>query len=268
MVKKLFKHELFALGRVLLLVQGILLVIALLTRALQFFEMDHFAYDIVLVFTIIFLVIGNVVNLIAPLIMGMVRYYKHLFTAEGYLSFTLPITPAQHILTKLSATLVFQVTAVFASLLSVVIATAGEVLGEIWLAIDYLLNQLNTVAEGHVVVFAMELLALCVVVFLSELLLYYGCISIGQLFRKNRVLAAVGVYFAYYVVMQILSTVFTVVMGIVGSNMEGTDYIPTAQEIIAAIHIGLCGLIVWTLIVSAVYFLISHTIIRKKLNLE
>ncbi len=268
MVKKLFKHEFFALGRVLFLVQGILLVISAFARMLQFFESDQIAYDIIFGFTVFFLVIANVVNLAVPLIMGVVRYYKNLFTAEGYLSFTLPITPAQHLLVKLFATLVFQIFAVCVSILSVVIATAGEVLREIWLAAQYLLNQLNAVAEGHVVLFAMELLVLCVVVFLSELLLYYGCISIGQLFRKNRVLAAVGVYFAYYVILQIISTVFTVVIGIVGSNVDAAEYIPTVQEVVAAIHVGLCGLIVWTLIVSTVYFLISHTIMRKKLNLE
>ncbi len=268
MVKKLFKHECFALGRVLLIVQGILLAVALSTRVLQFFEFDHFAYDIVLVLAVIVLILANTVNLIAPLIMGVVRYYKNLFTAEGYLSFTLPVTPAQHLVVKLSATLLFQVIAVCVSLVSVVIATAGEVLGEIWLAVQYLLNQLNSVAAGHTALYAIEVIVLCVVVFLSELLLYYGCISIGQLSRKNRVLAAVGVYFAYYVIVQILSTVLTIVLGVIGSNTESVDYVPTAQEIIAVIHIVLCGLIVWTLIVSAVYFLISHTIMRKKLNLE
>ncbi len=269
MVKKLFKHECFALGRVLLLVQGILLAVALSTRVIQFFEADHFAYNMVLVLAVIVLVIANLVNLMAPLVMGVVRYYKNLFTAEGYLSFTLPVTPAQHLFVKLSATLVFQLLAVCVSLVSVVIATAGEVLSEIGLAVQYLLNHLNIVAQGHTVLFVIEWIVLCAVVFLSQLLLYYGCISIGQLSRKkNRVLAAVGVYFGYYVIVQIISTVFTIVMGIISDNMEIADYVSTAQETIAAIHIGLCGLIVWTLIVSAVYFLISHTIMRKKLNLE
>lgn len=268
MVGKLFRHECMALGRVLPLVQGILLVIALFTRILQFFETDHFAYGIFLTLAIVFLVIANVANLVAPLIMGVTRYYKNLFTAEGYLSFTLPITPAQHILTKLSATLVFQIAAVCTSLLSVVIATAGEVLGEIGLAAQYLFGHLNTLAEGHTALFVIELIMLSMVVFLSQLLLYYGCISIGQLSRKNRVLAAVGVYFAYYVIMQIISTVFTVVVSMFGSETDIVDYSVTSHEVIAAIHIALCGMIVWTLIVSAVYFLVSHTIIRKKLNLE
>lgn len=268
MVKKLFRHECFALGRVLLLVQGILLAVALSTRVLQFFETDHFAYDIVFTLAVIVLVMANVVNLVAPLVMGVLRYYKNLFTAEGYLTFTLPVTPAQHLFVKLFSALVFQLLAVCISLVSMVIATAGEVLSEIGLAAQYLLNQLNMVADGHVVLFVIELIVLGVVVFLSQLLLYYGCISLGQLSRKNRTLAAVGVYFAHYVIVQILSTVFSTAIGSAGENMEIAEYFSTAQEIIAIIHIGLCGLIVWTLLVSTVYFLISHTIMRKKLNLE
>lgn len=265
MVKKLFRHECFALGRVLVFVQGILLAVALSTRVIQFFEFDHFVYDIIFGFAVVVLVLANMVNLVAPLVMGVVRYYKNLFTAEGYLSFTLPVTPAQHILVKLLASLVFGLLAVFTSLISVAIATAGDVFVEIVWAARYLLRELHTVTTGHIVLYVIEWTVLFTVTFVSQLLFYYGCISIGQLSRKNRILTAVGVYFAHYAIMQVLGTIFTIVLGLIG---EHVDYVPTAQETLALIHVVSCGSIVWVLTLGAAYFLISHTIIRKRLNLE
>lgn len=266
MVKKLFKHECLALGRVLWIIQLILPIVAVFTRVLQLFESDNVVYDIIFVFGILTFVVANLVNLAAPVIMAVVRYYKNLFTAEGYLTFALPVSPTQHLFVKLCAAVVFQLSACVISVLSVVIATAGDVLHEVLLAAQYLLNMLGTVCQGHLPLFIAEAVVLLFTVMLSEFLLYYACISIGQLFRKNRVLGAVGVYFAYYMIMQLISTVFMIVMSVAGSGELPVEL--TAEQIIAAVHIVLCGLIVWSLLMAALYFFISHTIMRKKLNLE
>ena len=83
MVRKLLKHELFALSRVLFITQGIVLVAAAFLRVLQIFESDHFVYDIVFFFACLLYGATVLVNLVAPVVMAVVRYYRNLFTAEG-----------------------------------------------------------------------------------------------------------------------------------------------------------------------------------------
>lgn len=269
MVSKLYKHECYALARVLFPVQIILLAVSTMARLLQLLEVDHWAYELVFGSAVFFLVIANVVNLVFPLIFGIIRYYKNLFTTEGYLSFTLPVSPAQHLFVKLTATLTFGAIAVVASVLSLAIATAGEVFLEILKAAGYLLDMLADVAEGHLALYIVEIVVLLIVSFCSELLLFYTCISIGQLARKNRVLAAVGVYFIYYVITQVLGTVLSVVVIAVSETTLfeaiGTFFM---EHTITAIHLLLCGWALLSLFFAGLWFLISHTIIRKKLNLE
>lgn len=269
MVKKLFKHELFALSRVLFIMQGILLVASVFLRILQFFETEHFVYSIVFFFAALLYGTAVLVNLMSPMVMAVVRYYRNLFTAEGYLSFSLPVTAAQHLIVKALSALVFQVIAWGVTALSLVIVMAGDVLHEVGLAAEYLFKQIPADAAGHIFLWGVELLAFFAVLFLSQAFLYYGCISIGQLARKNRVLAAVGVYFGYYVVTQIFATILTVLMAIFGDRIPFDALVEFAgTHPIAFVHLCLGSMLLLAAVFTALYFLVSHTIIRKRLNLE
>lgn len=269
MVAKLYKHELAALARVLIPVQCILLGVSALARLLQLFESDHLVYEIVFGSSVFFLVVANLVNLVLPLVMGIVRFYRNLFTGEGYLTFTLPVTPAGHLFVKLAAAFTFAAVSLAVSLVSVGIATIGEVFGEILLAIRYLLDQLTALVGGHTTLFLLEFLVLLAAAFCCELLLFYTCICLGQLSRKNRVLAACGVYFIYYVIGQIIGTVFSVVFSLFYEQLPLDVVLAFAQKNpVLTVHLVLGILIVGSLLGAGLWFLISHTIIRKKLNLE
>ena len=269
MVKKLCKHELFALGRVLFIMQGILLVASVFLRVLQLFESDHLVYSIVFFFAALLYGVAVMVNLTAPLVMAVVRYYRNLFTAEGYLSFTLPVTAAQHLIVKALAALIFQVIAWVVTALSLVIVMAGDVLHEVGLAAAYLFKDIPADVTGHICLWVFEFVLLLTVTFISQVFLYYGCVSIGQLSRKNRVLSATGVYFGYYVATQIVATILTVLVAVFGDRIP-FDAIAEFAEAhpIAVVHIFLGGMLVLTAVFTVAYFFVSHTIIRKRLNLE
>ena len=96
----------------------------------------------------------------------------------------------------------------------------------------------------------------------------YSCISIGQLARKNRVLAAVGVYFGYYVLTQILSTMFTILVSLFGEDLFELIGQCFANHPIPSVHTLLCQMVILPAIMAGIWFLITHTIIRKRLNLE
>lgn len=269
MVKKLLKHELFALGRVLVIMQGILLAAAVFTRILLIFETDHFVYDIIRFFTVLLYGAAVLVNLVAPLVMAIVRYYRNLFTAEGYLTFSLPLTPAQHLLVKALGALIFQTVAGIVVLLSAMIVLSGDVLHEVCLAAAYLLKMIPGDITVHLIFWILEFVLLLEVTFVSELMLYYGCVSIGQLARKNRILVAVGVYFGYYVATQVLSTIVTVLLALFGDRIPFDRLLAWAeQHPELSVHIVLCSLLVFTAAVATGFFFVSHTIIRKRLNLE
>ncbi len=269
MVKKLFKHEFFAIGRVLLPVQALVLVFSALARIIQLFENDTTVYGLLFGSVIFFLVVVNLINLSLPFVMGLVRFYKNLFTTEGYLSFTLPVTTTQHLYTKLLTTLGFSIGAVVTSLLSLVIVTSGEVFSEIVLSIRYLWSLIPGQTSAHIALYIVEFVLLLIVSFGTQLLLYYLFLSLGQLSKKNRLLASFGFYFGYYVITQILGTILSIVV----SFLSVTTFFDTigswiGQNTTLFVHLLLCGLIVFAVLFGWLYFALNNYILRRKLNLE
>ncbi len=269
MVKKLFKHEFLALGRTLLPVQALVLVFSALARLVQFAETDTLVYNLLWGSIIFFLVVINLINLSMPFVMGLIRFYKNLFTTEGYLSFTLPVTTTQHLYTKLLTTLGFSVSAVVTSLLSLVIVTSGEVLSEIVLSVRYLWSLIPGQTSAHIALYIVEFVVLLVVTFAMELLLYYLFLSLGQLSKKNRLLASFGFYFGYYVITQIIGTVISILFSIfVGSAPLEAVGKWISENATLFVHLLLCGLIVLSALFGWLYFAISNYVLRRKLNLE
>jgi hypothetical protein len=94
--------------------------------------------------------------------------------------------------------------------------------------------------------------------------------SLGQLARKNRILASVGFYMLYNFISQLLGSVFSIVMGIASTTLETDTVItqPADVNVFQAFSVLFIIAIVFSLILSVIFFLISRFIITKKLNLE
>ncbi len=268
MVKKLYKHEIQAYLRVWIPMQIVLCGIALLGRLVQLFETESAVYNIINASSVIAYVLAAVVAIGLVFVFSVVRFYKNLFTAEGYLSFTLPVTPTQHILTKLFTAMLFYIATILTVLLSVCIITMGDVLCEVGKAVAYLWRVFAEEVGAHMGFYIAELAVLFVVLLMTTLLLYYGCMSVGQLSSKNRVLMAVVAYFVYYLITQVLGTVVIVIGFVVPETWIAffeNWYTYNTKE---AFHWIFCGLIVWEGLLGTVYAFVTRHILCRRLNLE
>lgn len=269
MVKKLAKYEIYAYSRTMLPMFIILLGVGLLTRFVQLFENNTTAYSIVNGSSIVALVVSVIVCLVMTVFVAISRYYKNLFSREGYLSFTLPVTPSQHIFTKCSIAVLFFIIGAVLSGLAIVIATEKEVLTEIFKAAAYIIKKVTAVVPAkHYVFYIIEAFVLVITSLACELLLFYACMTIGQLARKNRILLSFGVYFIYYFITQILGTIFIIVFAVFSERIVEVVGKFVAKHSFASIHLGLIGAILLTVILGTVYYIIIHYIMSKKLNLE
>lgn len=272
MVKKLFKHEILAHLRLWLPTQAVLFAVAIFMRILLFFENDETIYSITFGSSIFLYVVAIIVCLVATIAFSVMRFYKNLFTHEGYLTFTLPISPFEHIFVKTSTAVLFVVMTFVSVNVSLMIVTSGELLIEIFKAFSYLINDLFRVINGfHLMLYTFELIILGFVSLIGMFLLYYTCIAIGQMAKKNRKAAAFGVFFGLYVVSQILSTVFIIFLStspdFLQVLMHNIERFAEAHPY-AFVHVLFITMIVISAAVAALYFFVTHLIIRKKLNLE
>lgn len=269
MVKKLYKHEFAAWLRVLPIFFGVTLLTAAFHRVLQLFEVPSIYYDIVNVSAIVLYAVSVLVCLAAPTVFGIVRFYKNLFTGEGYLTFTLPVSNTTHLNVKVITTVVFSLASFVVCLVSGLIITAGDVFTELWKAFLYLWNLIHDEFIPHLIGYAAEFCVLLVVALFTSALLYSSCMCIGQLAKKNRVLLSLGVYFGYYMITQVISTVFIIVFTVLetaGALEPIYDFVSAHPW--ASGHIGFCGGIVLYAVLGFVFWLICRFILRKKLNLE
>ncbi|MBQ6152292.1 MAG: hypothetical protein IJJ15_00885 [Ruminococcus sp.] len=271
MVRKLVKYDFVSFFRLLFPVQMIILGIALINRLIQLFEVEKSsAYTTVFVSSIVLLVIACIVSLVMTLILSVVRFYQGLYSTEGYLSHTLPVTPSQHIFAKLLVSLLFVAGTVLTIFLAICIATCGEVNIELFKAAGYLLGKGFNEIGFQMILYMLEILVYAVLWISNVLMVFYFCLSIGQLVPRKKILLAFGVLFGLYIIIQIIGTAGIIIVTV------SPDWFEALYEAVSQFseahpnlffHLVMTGSILMQLIEIAVFFIISKTIMKKKLNL-
>ncbi len=267
MVRKLIKYDFSSYLKLLLPVQLILLGIAALNRIVQLFENNSDAYGIFFTSSIVLYIISIWVLLVLTLVVSIVRFYQGMYSSEGYLSHTLPVTPTQHILSKLLTSVLFYLGSFLAIFLSFMIVTLGEMNVELFKAAGYLIGRLSKDIHGHIALYALELIAIMIGEVICATLCMYFCISVGQLAKKRKVLAAFGVYFGLYFVSQLIGTIIIVFLNYI--NYETTLQIIAwvGEHTVPFVHLLFGGTILLQVILSLAYYFITRYIMSKKLNL-
>lgn len=269
MVKKLFKHEIDAYTRTMIPMYLVLLGIALMSRFVQLFENESDAYAIVFHSSIVAFVVGCVTCLILTIFFGIKRFYSNLFSHEGYLSLTLPVTNTQHIIVKNAVAVLSQLMSLVMILVCICAITMGDVCVELFKASVYLVKMLYEVYDFHATLYIIEFAVTLVLGLSGSMMIYYACIAIGQRAKKNRVAAAIGVYFIYYFIYQAIGTVFIVLFTVFYDawNIEElVEYLTNHPIIETHLFFGLIFVI--SVILFTVGSIITKRTMDKKLNLE
>ena len=104
MLKKLFKYEWKAFWKVPTAINvflGIITFIGIISLASPFWELDMRGIEIMLGLAVFFYILAIAAGSIGVVIAITARYYRNIYTDEGYLTNTLPVTARQIILSKL-----------------------------------------------------------------------------------------------------------------------------------------------------------------------
>lgn len=271
MLKKLFKHEWHSfyfvptLAFIIFAVISILLDVSIFTPVWDSENPFFLLFDIMIIMVYYF---GIIAIVLIPQIICVVRFYKNLFTDEGYLMFTLPVKTSDLLNAKLLVSFTWQLIsygAVFISLGTLGIALINRLSDSVQEFfrdfIEFFEELGDAIVETLCVpswTFVLWLILIILVSNLLNILYYYTCICLGQLFNKHKILGAIGVYFGLNIVTQFLSRLILLPI----MMMEDIDV--TAGLVIT---LGLLLLLVFTGICIGMYYLCSH-IMKHKLNLE
>ena len=259
MLGKLLKYEYKATSRYFI---GLYIVLALLTIGNKVMitieattDIDLKVVDILFGIIMASYVIAIIAIAVATVVLMLRRFYFNMLKDEGYLTFTLPATVGQHIASKMIVCITWVIANIVLTVVSIFVVTYSK-------DIDYArgisdsvqeLTQLGAwryVAEGIIA---------AIVTVIGMPILMYACLSIGQLYTKHRVVGAILAYIGYYIINQVVSSVFLVIcMHSLGNSYDTSAF--TNQVLIFSI--------VLSIVISIVSYVVTHYILSKKLNLE
>ncbi len=177
------KHELIALFRALLYVGAIVLVMAILTRIGIIVDSSVFVE-----ISSVLLVFGVFILLACAFITSIARFWSSFFTGEGYMTFSLPATPAQILIAKMLSALVAMFFGVIVAIVAVLIATLGTSVDILRIIAEFSWEYIQMIASylSSDPLVAVEAVVLVISAIPMTLLFFYLIMSIGQLFTKGR----------------------------------------------------------------------------------
>ena len=303
MLGKLIKHEWKATWKfpaVISLFVVLMTILGVLSFKMPFWSkvlsdsFDRFTFfDITAIAILVMYFIYIVVAVYAVMIYFSVRFYKNMYTDEGYLLHTLPVKPSAHIFSKtlisgtwyLGSTLLLLgsmswLSSVFTRTL---FSAAGVTISDIEslksmgfdLSLSHIATAFNSISSIPLWLFVVVMVVMMLLSCYSSMLFIYVCISIGQLFQKHKVLFSILTYLA-------LTTVMSTVMSIASlpvmfsmmlnenyfALMESSDVVVSIVAPYALMAPMFLIMTILLIIFTFVAYFVTERIMRRKLNLD
>ena len=275
MLGKLLKHEWKAVWKIPVLLIGILLAAAVMagfTFHLPIWDSEWVGLPLSGVMMIITFYVAIIGVSLGITIYFAVRYYKNMFTDEGYLTNTLPVSSHQLLLSKvitmfswdiISIIAIAASVAIFMGLIILAFMEPGDgktIVDGFWELFDMSIWDSPYMQEFEG--FCVSMIVMVLASAFSNTMTIVASVTIGQMVRRHRILGAFGAYFAIGTVMQIISTV--ILFPYMISTFDNI-YIETPFPLMTAMYLIISAVSV--IIGEGLYYL-SEYLIRKQLELE
>lgn len=271
MLKKLIRHEWRSFWKVPAFVCIYLLVVTLVgcgTFLSPVWETENDMVEFLLGFGTLIYVLSLFVPFIAVFIYTGLRYYKNLFTDEGYLMHTLPVNSHQLILSKTVVATIWSIITTLVTgssvllLMCTVIATQepiawSEFMTEFYREFLPLFKETFEMSLGTFVVIAIVSVVLTCI---YDVLLLYASVSFGHLFPKHPVAVTILSYFILQILIQIVTS-FSAVDSLTAYTLSDE----TAAEFLRS---SLLQGFITTVPLIFVFYIICYLLMEKKLNLD
>lgn len=275
MLGKLLKHEWKAVWKIPVLLIGILLAAAMMagfTFHLPIWDSEWVGLPLSGVMMIITFYVAIIGVSLGITIYFAVRYYKNMFTDEGYLTNTLPVSSHQLLLSKVITMFSWDIISILAIAASVAIfmgmiilafmepGDGKNIVDGFWELFDMSIWDSPYMQEFEG--FCVSMIVMVLASAFSGTMTIVASVTIGQMVRRHRILGAFGAYFAIGTVMQIISTV--ILFPYMISTFDNI-YIETPFPLMTAMYLIISAV---SVIIGVGLYFLSEYLIRKQLELE
>lgn len=275
MLGKLLKHEWKAVWKIPVLLIGILLAAAVMagfTFHLPIWDSEWVGLPLSGVMMIITFYVAIIGVSLGITIYFAVRYYKNMFTDEGYLTNTLPVSSHQLLLSKVITMFSWDIISIIAIAASVAIfmgmiilafmepGDGKTIVDGFWELFDMSIWDSPYMQEFEG--FCVSMIVMVLASAFSNTMTIIASVTIGQMVRRHRILGAFGAYFAIGTVMQIISTV--ILFPYMISTFDNV-YVETPFPLMTVMYLIISAV---SVIIGVGLYFLSEYLIRKQLELE
>jgi hypothetical protein len=263
MLGKLMKHDFKAIGKLLLPLNALVLLmsfVGVILRQSGMFDQHRFVQllaILVITYTIVVIVI-IVITYFYPVI----YFYRNLFTRQGYLTFTLPVSSWKILASKTIVGYGWYLINIVVLIFSIwALAGFPTMPAEAYAEVNYYIMREIGWSLGGFIGWAVGVTLVGV---LFTLVMAYLSISIGQLFGKFKIGASIVAYIVIGTIIQILTTVAMVIF-LMSTPVPELMYEPMPGEFLTFI---LYMTLVFYGVLGGLFYVLSGVILRKKVNLD
>lgn len=213
----------------------------------------------------------------------LVRFYKNLFTREGYLMFTLPATPVQLLHAKLFTGYIWTVINSCLTILSIgalgfaagyrsarssswnieLFSTAATYQAN---GVTWKITSFEELTGYSLPVFLLLFLGFLLFSCFASLTMGYLSIMLGQLVEKYKLACSIAFYIAFSIGLQIVNSIAMIVININSIiHPDLNDFIDVSQKIYGSLF-PISGIL--NMIFGFLFYFLTIFIMKKKVNLD
>lgn len=271
MLRKLIKHEFRATARVMGPLFLIMLALALTANLSLRFMLDSQIF--IISFLGGLLLVAFTVGLFAMIIMSIVlmvnRFRTNLMGDEGYIMFTLPVSSHKLVWSKIIVSSVWFIAVGVVDFFAGMIAFCDlDVLRDIFSSASFsnIVDGLRLLFHEYgvnVPLVAAEILLLCLLACAVLCLQFYAALAVGHSFDNHKMALSVAFFFGIQFAFQFLGGMVTYAIDQFGMFYWDWDLTSVAET---HLFLGVC--ILMEAVVGGAYYLITVTMLKKRLNLQ
>ena len=279
MLGKLLKHEWKAVWKVPTLMIGILMITAVtagITFLLPIWDSEWIGLPLSAMMLVLLFYVAMIATSLGTLIYLAVRYYKSMYTDEGYLTHTLPVTARELLFSKIITMSAWNLIASIAVILSM-----GVFFGIVMLSLatkesSFAVEAAEMIAEmGELYTspymegfgaFCGSTVLMTLVGSVGSTMMIVGAIDLGQMVRKHRILGAIGAYYGIYSVLQVVM-VIVMIPFMIRMAFEVEEVVEDMAIFSVYTPIFLIMSVIYVIVSVGLYFM-SEYLVRRKLELE
>lgn len=272
MLGKILKYELKSSYKFIIpLYIAVLIVSGILKFQLSFYDTANDSpaqtlYNIGFTLTIFLFIMALAAASIISFVLLLVRFYKSMFGDEGYLTFTLPCKPDTIMNGKILNVYIWNMLLTITTIIAAIIVGFGD---DFFSFFGDIISNLHEFIVDELQVAPVLIYVIFVIIFLlgalAKILKVVMCLCIGQLSNTHKILMAIVAYIATSIGISTFETILSLFgpFSPFSSFFRMLDYETT--DIFYPILFTELGKDVLYVVV---FYIVSHIIINKHLNLE